>query len=91
MKPCGLRTGKFTGDRKMAEKAKGETVRATAEQHNEKGEVISRATIEWYGFDNAGGNQASMDLVMGVFQTADGWRKAKAEMTGGKTPNEAIR
>ena len=63
----------------MAQKAAGETVRATAEQHNAAGEVISRATVEWYGFDNAGGNVASMDLIMGVFQTADGWRKQKLE------------
>ena len=63
----------------MVEKAKGETVRIVAEQQNAEGDIISRATVEWYGFSNADGNVASMDLISGIFQTADGWRKLKLE------------
>lgn len=63
----------------MAENRKGDVVKISGEQLDENGERMMRLSAEWYGFDNASANAATMDLVAGVMEKADGWRQLKAE------------
>ena len=66
----------------MAENKPGESVVASYEQIDADGYRIAEATIKYHGFDRDVANIASMDLVKGIFRTADGWREARL---GGKS------
>ena len=65
----------------MADNKPGESVAVSYEQIDGEGYRIAEATVKYHGFDRDSANLASMDLVKGLFRTADGWREARQ---GGK-------
>lgn len=67
----------------------GDVIRVVAEQDDANGDLLSRVTVEWFGFENAAANAATMQLVEVVAKTADGWRIEKAGGEG--KPPGAIR
>ena len=87
MKPCGLRTGKFTGDRIVTD-----SIKVVAEQiEDDTGKVISKLVYEAFGSDRNIANQMSISLVKGMVGTVEGWAEVKAAATGGVSPKGAIR
>lgn len=70
----------------MAENKPGETIKIAYEQIDSDGKRIANISCEWFGFDNADANAASMQLVQAVFTTADGWREAKAGKGSTRAP-----
>lgn len=55
----------------------GQVVGGEFEQIDENGYRISRATVEWYGFDNATANQASLDQLKAVLRQVGNWNEVK--------------
>lgn len=87
MKPCGLRIGKFMGDRIVTD-----SIKVVAEQiEDDTGKVISKLVYEAFGSDRNVANQMSISLVKGMVGTVEGWAEAKAEATGGVSPKGVIR
>lgn len=59
--------------------AEGEVVENVSTQRNETGEIISRVTVELFGFSNADANEMSLSLVNGIAGVCDHWRTVKVE------------
>ena len=50
----------------MAEIKKGETVTACTEQVDENGEIVSRVTVEWFGFKRKEANLFSQAVIQAL-------------------------